>query len=153
MVSLLCYRGLSCSELLSRLKGIETRKSSCETTAFHGKVRNYYPVWRELKLISRHLLSATLLSVRNYYPVWRELKQIFCFFSLGQYFSFGTTIPFEGNWNLPSPTMSKPVIYSSELLSRLKGIETHQLPLGSLCCASFGTTIPFEGNRNSGSIM
>ena len=62
------------------------------------------------------------------------------------YFLFGTTIPFEGNGNSSSvPSWSRTCI-GSELLSRLKGMETWWLFRRSSHQDRFGTTIPLEGN-------
>ena len=65
------------SELLSRLKGIETHHIQFFIAS--DGVRNYYPVWRELKRVWM-FTSGVFILVRNYYPVWRELKRSIAFF-------------------------------------------------------------------------
>ena len=62
-------------------------------------VRNYFPVWRELKLTAKTYSSDRWCSVRNYFPVWRELKL--------QNFDFGVCCQVCG----------------SERLSRWKGMD------------------------------
>ena len=188
------------SELLSRLKGIETKSrvwwSLINQSVFGTTIPlegnrnsetlyNCQEWWSVLfgttiplegnRNSLWYTVTLPMLSVRNYYPVGRELKH-------GSVTSiefssnvFGTTIPFEGNRNVsgggntivsvavsvqnyyPVWRESKRnglcqffnIGFSSELLSRLKGIET--LLFLALKCyqLSFGTTIPFEGNRNS----
>ena len=138
-----------CSELLSRLKGIETRPFLLFLQG-NLSVRNYFPVWRELKLYL-FIDGFEIHTVRNYFPVWRELKPFhhkettqeseeefgttFPFEGNWNNFSdrrrhkracqFGTTFPFEGNWN-PTPSWKHAIAFA--------------LP--------FGTTFPFEGNWN-----
>ena len=93
------WRKLSlCSELLSRLKGIETIKNGVTTFSrtLHrfGTTIPFEGNWN--KVLS--VISTAKPKVRNYYPVWRELKP---------------RLPLTIGW-----------LNSSELLSRLKGIET-----------------------------
>ena len=137
-------------------------------------VRNYFPVWRELKLgkvISKLwslfskfgttfpfegnwnnlFIAFSIVSrfVRNYFPVWRELKPKIANTQIIPSITFGTTFPFEGNWNFLFATLGTKISFPrSELLSRLKGIETLQDWLQNNHLQKFGTTFPFEGNWN-----
>ena len=87
-------------------------------------------------------------AVRNYFPVWRELKpECSCLSQRSTFSLFGTTFPFEGNWNINLHERTWFLI-RSELLSRLKGIETRYRSLVTWCHSWFGTTFPFEGNWN-----
>ena len=115
------------SELLSRLKGMET--VIVFAVLLMNSVRNYFPVWRELKRVQRigicwygtapfgktipfegngnqpitNAVISSVAKVRNYYPVWREWK--LCYTCVGDTTSllFGATIPFEGNGNVIIP--------------------------------------------------
>ena len=167
-----------CSELLSRLKGMyllsaigyqQSEKRSIQiwyTLCYfifalpvepnwngrleEWKSKNYYPVWRESKLLNSNFGGVCLtFDVRNYYPVGRESKLISSSssssgISVRNYYPVGRE--WKLFWKLILPKHNKQVrnyfpvwreskllrirkikvrrISCSELLSRWKGIET-----------------------------
>ena len=112
-----------------------------------------FPVWRELKLGLPFLPKSIIdLSLWICFPVWRELKLVaevngvdpiakdfgYAFPFEGNWnrlsrkqrlrnfhLYFGYAFPFEGNWNCMIPYDYPKLTFTLDMLSRLKGIETH----------------------------
>ena len=157
------------SELLSRLKGIET-VLACRITSvprfgttfpFEGNwnlwvythrfagfvaVRNYFPVWRELKQIP----DAFITIFNRCSELLSRLKGIETLFMIHPVFKslFGTTFPFEGNWNWNAAwDLPKETEFGTTFpFEGNWNINNHLL---ILIWKPFGTTFPFEGNWNS----
>ena len=114
----------SCSDTLSRLKGIETIPRHDGYKLLAGPVQIRFPVWRELKLSGAE--SSRPSSIK-----------------------FRYAFPFEGNWNFLIVHCRPLFFVCSDTLSRLKGIETRLNPTPTLCrCYPFRYAFPFEGNWN-----
>ena len=117
-------------DILSRLKGIETSESN---RVSQRRLSNPLDILSRLKGIeTQPYQSCTLdnMYLWIYFPVWRELKLTVALLLWVKHNSpFGYTFPFEGNWNAwlrLSPVLSTE---SLDILSRLKGIETDMVLL------------------------
>ena len=163
-------RTFPCSELLSRLKGIETSKiqnfscfllSSELLSRLKGietlnwvpilwvtRVRNYFPVWRELKLIP--LLVSVVMSICS--ELLSRLKGIetqSIYMTLSPFSVFGTTFPFEGNWNFHKHYWLHQPILVRNYFPVWRELKLFFLIEPEVCFfRGFGTTFPFEGNWN-----
>ena len=110
---------VSCSHVLSRLKGIETSLRLAVSFA---------------KAISSHVLSR-LKGIETSLPGWVALKLV--------QFKFTRAFPFEGNWNSWQGSLTSITKIGSHVLSRLKGIETYiSLPPAQWCLPRVHTCFP-----------
>ena len=120
-----CHSESPCSDMLSRLKGIETQLPLCR--AWWLSVQICLPVWRELKpsrlpweVDCPRITGSDMLSRLK----GIETMSILLLYGR-QATMFRYAFPFEGNWNFSlKKKWSRSTCGSSDMLSRLKGIET-----------------------------
>ena len=119
-----------CSDMLSRLKGIETLALIVLCPCHNQMFRYAFPFegnWNFFVVFRRFLF----MKVQICFPVWRELKLLIVNVRESECHQFRYAFPFEGNWN-PTTTVFPPFFpIRSDMLSRLKGIETirKQVPM------------------------